>query len=210
MTTTTTTRAQKEEEEEKEETASKEEDEFEAKLGALRGKRSKRAKASSDDEVSMVTGLPTTRRAQTKLPGVRDFMSDFTEEPKTKEWGEEKIIYEGPPARAEVAANVLMSWTVVWLPLTIQAAGRALWKSYKITDKRVCVISNSPLRKERTDVPMEQIKDVISAGRGIGAWGDMVITLRNDEKIELRSLPNFKELEKEIKQRMYVEKPIEF
>lgn len=219
--TTTTTRAQKEEEEEKEETASKEEeeenDEFEAKLGALRGKRSKkRAKttASSDDEVSMVTGLPmTTRRArgkQKKLPGVRDFMSDFTEEPKTKEWGEEKIIYEGPPARAEVAANVLMSWTVVWLPLTIQAAGRALWKSYKITDKRVCVISNSPLRKERTDVPMEQIKDVISAGRGIGAWGDMVITLRNDEKIELRSLPNFKELEKEIKQRMYVEKPIEF
>ena len=206
-----TTRAQKEEEEEKE-TASKEEeeDEFEAKLGALRGKRSKRAKASSDDEVSMVTGLPTTRRAQTKLPGVRDFMSDFTEEPKTKEWGEEKIIYEGPPARAEVAANVLMSWTVVWLPLTIQAAGRALWKSYKITDKRVCVISNSPLRKERTDVPMEQIKDVISAGRGIGAWGDMVITLRNDEKIELRSLPNFKELEKEIKQRMYVEKPVEF
>ena len=221
MTTTTTTRAQKEEEEEKEETASKEEeeenDEFEAKLGALRGKRSKkRAKttASSDDEVSMVTGLPmTTRRArgkQKKLPGVRDFMSDFTEEPKTKEWGEEKIIYEGPPARAEVAANVLMSWTVVWLPLTIQAAGRALWKSYKITDKRVCVISNSPLRKERTDVPMEQIKDVISAGRGIGAWGDMVITLRNDEKIELRSLPNFKELEKEIKQRMYKEKPVEF
>ena len=93
-------RAQKEEEEEKE-TASKEEeeeeDEFEAKLGALRGKRSKRAKTASDDEVSMVTGLPKTtgRRAkQKKLPGVRDFMSDFTEEPKTKEWGEEKIIYE--------------------------------------------------------------------------------------------------------------------
>ena len=211
--TTTLMRAQKEEEEEKETASKEEEDEFEAKLGALRGKRSKRAKTASDDEVSMVTGLPKTtgRRAkQKKLPGVRDFMSDFTEEPKTKEWGEEKIIYEGPPARAEVAANVLMSWTVVWLPLTIQAAGRALWKSYKITDKRVCVISNSPLRKERTDVPMEQIKDVISAGRGIGAWGDMVITLRNDEKIELRSLPNFKELEKEIKQRMYVEKPVEF
>ena len=95
-------------------------------------------------------------------------------------------------------------------PLTIQAAGRALWASYKITDKRVCVISNSPLRKERTDVPMDQIKDVISIGRGIGAWGDMVITLRNDEKVELRSLPNFKELEGEIKQRMYKEKPIEF
>ena len=203
------------------------EDEFEAKLGALRGKRSKRSKGN-DDEVSMVTGLPKTKgnddevsmvtglpKTQTKssssrLPGVRDFMSDFTEEPKTKDWGPEQILYEGPPARGEVVANVLMSWTVVWLPLTIQAAGRALWASYKITDKRVCVISNSPLRKERTDVPMDQIKDVISIGRGIGAWGDMVITLRNDEKVELRSLPNFKELEGEIKQRMYKEKPIEF
>ena len=188
------------------------EDEFEAKLGALRGKRSKRSK--NDDEVSMVTGLPTkttqTKSSSSRLPGVRDFMSDFTEEPKTKDWGPEQILYEGPPARGEVVANVLMSWTVVWLPLTIQAAGRALWASYKITDKRVCVISNSPLRKERTDVPMEQIKDVISIGRGIGAWGDMVITLRNDEKVELRSLPNFKELEGEIKQRMYKEKPIEF
>jgi hypothetical protein len=186
------------------------EDEFEAKLGALRGKRSKRSK--NDDEVSMVTGLPKTqtKSSSSRLPGVRDFMSDFTEEPKTKDWGPEQILYEGPPARGEVVANVLMSWTVVWLPLTIQAAGRALWASYKITDKRVCVISNSPLRKERTDVPMEQIKDVISIGRGIGAWGDMVITLRNDEKVELRSLPNFKELEGEIKQRMYKEKPIEF
>lgn len=186
------------------------EDEFEAKLGALRGKRSKRSK--NDDEVSMVTGLPKTqtKSSSSRLPGVRDFMSDFTEEPKTKDWGPEQILYEGPPARGEVVANVLMSWTVVWLPLTIQAAGRALWASYKITDKRVCVISNSPLRKERTDVPMDQIKDVISIGRGIGAWGDMVITLRNDEKVELRSLPNFKELEGEIKQRMYKEKPIEF
>lgn len=210
-TMTTTTRASSEEEEERKTSSSEEEDEFEAKLGALRGKRSKRSSTSNDD-VSMVTGLPTTKTksSSSKLPGVRDFMSDFTEEPKTKDWGTEKILYEGPPARGEVVANVLMSWTVVWLPLTIQAAGRALWSSYKITDKRVCVISNSPLRKERTDVPMEQIKDVISIGRGIGAWGDMVITLRNDEKIELRSLPNFKELEGEIKQRMYKEKPIEF
>jgi len=212
-TMTMTTRASSSEEEgaTQKTSSQEEEDEFEAKLGALRGKRSKRSSTSNDD-VSMVTGLPTTKTksSSSKLPGVRDFMSDFTEEPKTKDWGTEKILYEGPPARGEVVANVLMSWTVVWLPLTIQAAGRALWSSYKITDKRVCVISNSPLRKERTDVPMEQIKDVISIGRGIGAWGDMVITLRNDEKIELRSLPNFKELEGEIKQRMYKEKPIEF
>ena len=57
---------------------------------------------------------------------------------------------------------------------------------------------------------MDQIKDCISIGRGIGAWGDMVITLRNNEKIELRSLPDFKTIEKEIKERMFKEKIIEF
>ena len=62
-----------------------------------------------------------------------------------------------------------------------QAVGRALWLSYKITDKRVSVLSISPLRKERTDIPMDQIEDVVCVGRGIGAWGDMVVTLRNGE-----------------------------
>jgi nitrogen fixation protein len=37
-----------------------------------------------------------------------------------------------------------------------------------------------------------------------------VITLRNGEKIELRSLPDFKTCEKEIAARMYKEKIIDF
>ena len=57
---------------------------------------------------------------------------------------------------------------------------------------------------------MDQIKDVISIGRGVGTWGDMVITLRNNEKVELKSLPDFKKIESEIKERMFKEKPIEF
>ena len=60
------------------------------------------------------------------------------------------IKYEGPPARGEVVANLAMSWTIVFLPLTIAAVGRALWASYKITDKRVSIMSTSPLRTVRT------------------------------------------------------------
>ena len=52
--------------------------------------------------------------------------------------------------------------------------------------QRIAILSTSPLRTERTDVPLDEIVDVIAIGRGIGLWGDMVITLRNDEKIELR------------------------
>jgi nitrogen fixation protein len=124
------------------------------------------------------------------------------EEPAGANWGAEEIVYEGPPARGEIIANVAMSWTLVWLPLTISAIGRGLWASYKITDKRVVVMSTSPLRTERTDVPIEEIVDVIAIGRGVGLWGDMVITLKNQEKIELRSLPDFKKLEEHIKSRM--------
>jgi hypothetical protein len=141
---------------------------------------------------------------------VREFtVTENIDEPAI-DWGNETIVFEGPPARGEVVANVAMSWTLVWIPLAIQAVGRALWLKYKITDKRVSVISESPLRKERTDIPLDQIADVISVGRGIGAWGDMVVTLRNGEKVEIRSLPDFKKCEDVIREKMYKEKIIDF
>ena len=147
---------------------------------------------------------------QSRAKGVRDFtVTENVDEPAI-DWGDETIVFEGPPARGEVVANVAMSWTLVWIPLAIQAVGRALWLKYKITDKRVTVISESPLRKERTDIPLDQIADVISVGRGIGAWGDMVVTLRNGEKVEIRSLPDFKKCEEMIREKMYKEKIIDF
>ena len=42
---------------------------------------------------------------------------------------------------------------------------------------------------ERLDAAYQEIKDVKTVGRAIGLWGDMVVTLRNNDKIELRSLP---------------------
>lgn len=189
-------------------------DAFEDKLSALRGKRSKRAAKDTGAMETTTTkdaGEARARQSQSRAKGVREFTrTDTTEEAPDANWGVEQVFYEGPPARGEVVSNVLMSWTLVWLPLTIQAVGRALWLKYKITDKRVSVISESPLRKERTDVPIDQIVDVVSVGRGIGQWGDMVITLRNGEKVELRSLPDFKTCEKEIAARMYKEKIIDF
>ena len=193
--------------------ASDEDAAFEAKLGALRGKRSKRAVKEASESAGDAAGTSNMRRAaaaQSRAKGVRDFtVTENIEEPAI-DWGTETIVYEGPPARGEVVANVAMSWTLVWLPLAIQAVGRALWLNYKITDKRVSVVSISPLRKERTDIPMDQIQDVVSIGRGIGAWGDMVVTLRNGEKVELRSLPEYKKCEEVIREKMYKEKIIDF
>lgn len=42
---------------------------------------------------------------------------------------------------------------------------------------------------EQLDAAYQEVKDVKTVGRGVGLWGDMVVTLRNGDKIELRSLP---------------------
>ena len=168
---------------------------LESRLGALRGKRSKRsaedvaAKTAVKDAEPVKKATPSGQRRK----GVADFTTvGSVEEPAGANWGSETVVYEGPPARGEIIANVAMSWTIVWLPLTISAIGRGLWVNYRITDKRVSVLSTSPLRTERIDVPLKEITDVIAIGRGVGLWGDMVITLKNGEKVELRSMPDLR------------------
>ena len=42
---------------------------------------------------------------------------------------------------------------------------------------------------EQLDAAYSDVKSVISIGRGIGYWGDMVVELRNGDKIEMRALP---------------------
>ena len=105
-----------------------EEEAFEAKLSALRGKRSKRAVKKETGEETVTAGTSDMRRraakaAKERARGVREFtVTDTVEEPQ-KDWGTETIVYEGPPARGEVVANVAMSWTLVWLPLAIKPSG---------------------------------------------------------------------------------------
>ena len=42
---------------------------------------------------------------------------------------------------------------------------------------------------------------MITIGRGVGLWGDMLVTLRNGDKIEMRAIPQFMELKAYILQR---------
>jgi hypothetical protein len=46
-----------------------------------------------------------------------------------------------------------------------------------------------PNADEQLDAAYSEVKSVISIGRGIGYWGDMVVELRNGDKIEMRALP---------------------
>ena len=42
---------------------------------------------------------------------------------------------------------------------------------------------------DQLDAAYTEIASVITVGRGIGLWGDMVLTLKSGDKIELRSVP---------------------
>ncbi|KAL6753069.1 hypothetical protein V8C86DRAFT_2736233 [Haematococcus lacustris] len=106
----------------------------------------------------------------------------------------ESMHYEGPPHRGDLALNLLLGTTLVWLPLTAAALGRCLFVNYKFTDRRVIVQTTAPWKTEQTDIAYQEVKEVVTVARGFGLWGDMVITLRNGDKVEMRSLENFKDL----------------
>jgi len=105
----------------------------------------------------------------------------------------EEVIFEGAPHRGDLIWNLLLGVTVVWLPLTIGAITRALWVRYRITNRRVTVVGGW-LGRNRSDVIYSEIAKVVTIPRGFGLWGDMVITLKDGKRLELRCVPRFREL----------------
>ena len=49
--------------------------------------------------------------------------------------------------------------------------------------------------QDRTDIIYSEIIKVAKVPRGLGAWGDLAITLRNGTRLELRAIPRFREIE---------------
>lgn len=110
------------------------------------------------------------------------------------DWSNESVHYEGPPHRGDLVTNLVMGATLAWLPLTFAAVGRAIYVTYRFTDKRMSVTTVTPFKSEQTDIAYQEVKDVVIVGRGVGLWGDMVVTLKDGSKVELRALDKYKEL----------------
>ncbi len=106
----------------------------------------------------------------------------------------EEIFYEGGPAKVDLIINLLAGATVLGLPFTFAAIVRALWLRYKITNRRVSV-TGGWLGREQTQASYNQIKEVRSIARGFGFYGDMVVILKDGSKLEMRSVPNFRDTE---------------
>ena len=114
---------------------------------------------------------------------------------------QEDTFYEGGPAKWDLIINLLLGFTLIGLPFTIGAVVRALWLRFNITSRRVSV-SGGWMGRDRSQVVYSQISEVRCVPRGFGAWGDMVLVLTDGSRLEMRSLPRFREVETYILERI--------
>ncbi|KAL5722699.1 hypothetical protein ACHQM5_006185 [Ranunculus cassubicifolius] len=108
---------------------------------------------------------------------------------------EESIYFDGGAHYGDLVANLLLGFTLFWLPLTLAAVSRAFFLRYRFTNLRVTVISGLT-GEDRSDFSYKVIKDVKVVPRFIGEWGDIVITLKDGTVVDLRSVPKFREIAK--------------
>jgi hypothetical protein len=113
----------------------------------------------------------------------------------------EEVYYEGGPHIGDLLINVLLAFTVVCIPLTIGAIVRALWLRYRITNRRVS-ITGGWLGRTRSDIVYSEINKIVTVPRGLGLWGDMVITLKDGSKLEMRAVPKFREVYEYMSERL--------
>ena len=114
---------------------------------------------------------------------------------------QEDVHFDGGPARGDLIFNILLGFTLIGLPFTIGAVVRALWLRFRITSRRISV-TGGWMGKDKTQVVYSQITEVRTVPRGFGAWGDMVLVLQDGARLELRSMPRFREVEAYILQRI--------
>ena len=106
---------------------------------------------------------------------------------------EEDVYYEGGPHIGELIFNIALAFTIICIPLTVGALVRALWLRYRITSRRIS-ITGGWMGRDRTVIIYSEIAKVVTVPRGLGMWGDMVFTLKDGSRIELRAVPNFRDV----------------
>lgn len=105
----------------------------------------------------------------------------------------EEVYYEGGPHVGDLIIGLLLATTVICLPLTVGSIVRALWLRYRITNRRITVTGGWRGR-DRSDIIYSEVAKIVTVPRGLGAWGDMVVTLKDGSRLELRSVPRFREV----------------
>ena len=113
----------------------------------------------------------------------------------------EEIFYEGGPAKGDLIINLLAGLTILGLPFAFAAIVRSLWLRFTFTNKRITIVGGW-FGRNKTQVSLNNIKEIRSVPRGFGSYGDMVLILNDGSKVEMKSLPLFREKQNFIEKNM--------
>ena len=101
----------------------------------------------------------------------------------------EETYYEGPPAITETIVPTISILTVIGIIPAAASWARQAWVRYEITNRRIRVTSGIG-GKEMSEIVYPDIVELRTARRLFGD-GDLVATLRDGAKFEMRNIPDF-------------------
>jgi len=102
----------------------------------------------------------------------------------------EQTFWEGPPSITETLIPGLSLFTVVGVIPFSASLARQAWTKYKFTNRRIEVASGFQ-GKDVVQVLWREIVDAKWLRRYGGAAGDLVLSLQDGSKLEVRSVPEF-------------------
>jgi len=117
----------------------------------------------------------------------------------------EKIFFEGPPSKLELVIPFLSILTVIGIIPFVATLIRQFWVQYRITNRRISVDSGFG-GNSRVEIVYRDIKEIKHITRFGGKIADVVIILKDEAQLELRSLPEWEENLKYIKETMELNK----
>lgn len=79
------------------------------------------------------------------------------------DYSSETLYLETAPSYGDLAVNIALGITLVWLPLTMAAVGRTAFVKYRFTDKRISVITNAPWKQEQLDAAYQEVCAILCA-----------------------------------------------
>jgi hypothetical protein len=102
----------------------------------------------------------------------------------------EKTFFEGPPSKSELIIPFISILTVIGIIPFISTLFRQFWVSYKITNRRISVKSGFQ-GNNKVEIVYRDIKKISYITRFGGLTADLVILLKDNARLEIRSLPDW-------------------
>lgn len=113
----------------------------------------------------------------------------------------ETLFFEGPPSWTELILPGISILTVIGIVPFAAALSRQAWVRYKITSRRISIQSGFG-GNDLTEIIYPDIVAIKYVYRSGGASGDMVIDLKDGAKLEMRHVPEFRDIYKYVLEKL--------